>query len=164
MTDDHAEIPMVGRLEESGLQLVLVREQVACDRRIEDWIASNLERESDSASSNKWNRLIDNLPADRRMPQPGVRGGTRASALGGWSRFNIAYRRGITVVRIVDNLLVQQSHLQELGSDLMDLIEVGNHRILLNFTAVERLGSWIIGAVGNAYRRCALEEGGALKI
>ena len=30
----------------------------------------------------------------------------------------------------------------------MDLIEVGNHRVVLNFTAVERLGSWIIGRRG----------------
>ena len=46
------------------------------------------------------------------------------------------------------------------GHDLMDLIEVGNHRVVLNFTAVERLGSWIIGrrgqrAIGGARRRTA---------
>jgi anti-anti-sigma factor len=46
----------------------------------------------------------------------------------------------------------------------MDLIAVGNHRIVLNFSAVERLGSWIIGAVGNAHRACAAGDGGRLKI
>ena len=36
------------------------------------------------------------------------------------------YRRGFTIVRIVDQALVQQSHIEELGCDLMDLIDVGN--------------------------------------
>ena len=68
------------------------------------------------------------------------------------------------MVRLVDQALVQRAHIHELGCDLMDLIEVGNHRVVLNFTAVERLGSWIIGVVGNAHRRCAAADGGKLKI
>ena len=165
MANDEAEIPLVGRLEDSGLQLLVARTPAGCDRRIEDWIASNLDLESDLSSSNHWNQLIANLPASRRSRQHArtndrVLAGTPA----GWSRFNIAYKRGITVVRLVDRALVDQAHIQEMGCDLMDLIAVGNHRLVLNFTLVERLGSWIIGVVGNAHRRCSAGDGGKLKI
>ena len=68
------------------------------------------------------------------------------------------------MVRLVDQTLVQCSHIRELGDDLMDLIAVGNHRIILNFSAVARLGSWIVGVVGNAHRRCAAVDGGRLKV
>ena len=88
----------------------------------------------------------------------------RFASRGGWSRFQVAYRRGITIVRIVDQALVQQSHIEELGCDLMDLIDVGNSRLVLNFSAVMRLGSWIIGVVANAHRRCAEADGGKLKL
>jgi anti-anti-sigma regulatory factor len=164
MTSDEAEIPVVRRLDDSGLRLVLAAAPATIDRRIEDWIASNLDMESDPSSTNRWCRLIDGLPAVRRRPKSAEREGSHAAGLGGWSRFRIAYRRGITVVRLVDSALVQQSHLQELGADLMDLIDAGNHRILLNFSALERLGSWIIGAVGSACRGCGAVDGGCLKI
>ena len=64
----------------------------------------------------------------------------------------------------MDQALVQQSHIEELGCDLMDLIDVGNSRLILNFSAVMRLGSWIIGVVANAHRRCAEADGGKLKL
>ena len=161
-------IPLVGRAEPSGLQLLAARpEAPSIDRRIEDWIASNLDTESVAAGPNLWNKLIDNLPGLRRVsrrPGSGARAGSDVASQGGWSRFHVAYRRGITLVRLVDQALVQRAHIAELGCDLMDLIEVGNHRVVLNFTAVERLGSWIIGVVGNAHRRCAAADGGKLKI
>jgi len=164
MDSEEIGIPLVGRAETSDVQLLLTKPSSAADRRIEDWIASNLDTESVVAGPNLWNKLIDNLPGLRRISRGPGSVGAGVASQGGWSRFNVAYRRGITVVRLVDLALVQRVHLQELGCDLMDLIEVGNHRVVLNFTAVERLGSWIIGVVGNAHRRCAAADGGKLKI
>ena len=166
MDNEEIGIPLVGRAESPELQLLVAKPACTADRRIEDWIASNLDTESVAAGPNLWNKLIENLPGLRRVSRrPGREGsGGGVASQGGWSRFNVAYRRGITMVRLVDNALVQRSHIQELGCDLMDLIEVGNHRVVLNFTVVERLGSWIIGVVGNAHRRCAAADGGKLKI
>ena len=164
MANDESEIPMVGRLEDSGTQLLVARTPGGCDRRIEDWLASNLDLESDPSKTNHWNQLIANLPTSRRMPTRRTNDSASAGTPAGWSRFNIAYKRGITVVRLVDRALVDQTHIEEMGRDLMDLIDVGNHRLVLNFTLVERLGSWIIGVIGNAHRRCAAGDGGKLKI
>ncbi len=163
MANDESEIPLVGRLEGTGLQLLVTRTPSG-DRRIEDWIASNLDLESDPSRTNHWNQLIANLPTSRRQPTRKTGDSSSAGTPTGWSRFNIAYRRGITVVRLVDRALVDRTHIQEMGCDLMDLIDVGNHRLVLNFTLVERLGSWIIGVIGNAHRRCAAGDGGKLKI
>ena len=46
MANDQSEIPLVGQIEGAGLQL-LVSRTAGADRRIEDWIASNLDVESD---------------------------------------------------------------------------------------------------------------------
>src|SRR3954447_14669861 len=170
MVDDQGEIPLVGRLETPGadVQLVMNRPPDATiGRRLEDWIASNLDLPSEVKAPNRWEQIVGNLPGLRRPHgKPGERAsqGRQVRSIGAWSRFQVAYRRGITVVRLVDQDLVQRSHIRELGDDLMDLIDVGNHRIVLNFSAVARLGSWIVGVVGNAHRRCAGVDGGKLKI
>jgi hypothetical protein len=141
MANDEPGIPLVGQLEGSGLQLLVTSTPGGGDRRIEDWIASNLDLESDPSRTDHWNQLIANLPTSRRMPTRKTGDWASAGTPTGWSRFNIAYRQGITVVRLVDRALVDQIHIQEMGCDLMDLIDVGNHRLVLNFTLVERLGN-----------------------
>lgn len=169
MADEHDEIPLVGRLETpvADVELVVERAQGPTDRRLENWIASNLDLPSDVQAPNRWEQLVGNLPGlkhARGKPTGRAGEGRQIRSLGAWSRFQVAYRRGITVVRLVDQTLVQRSHIHELDDDLMDLIDVGNHRIVLNFSAVARLGSWIVGVVGNAHRRCSGVDGGRLKI
>ena len=39
-----------------------------------------------------------------------------------------------------------------------------HHRLVINFIGVERLSSWVVGAVATVHRRCALARGGALKV
>ncbi len=164
MAANESEIPLVGQLDDPAHELLLAKPVPTCDRRFEDWLASNLDEEPDPVRVNRWNQLIGNLPMCRgrahRKPGEAAVAGTPA----GWSRFNVAYRRGITVVRLVGRALVDQAHIQQMGADLMELIDVGNARLVINFTAVERLGSWIIGVIGNAHRRCAAGDGGKLKI
>jgi anti-anti-sigma factor len=141
--------------------------QVDSDRRIEAWIASNLDLDipaESAAPANFWNRVIDRLPTLRRpQKKRRVRGGAE-TAFSEWAHFRIAYRRGITVVRLVDQALAKESQARELACDLIDLVEAGNHRILINFQAVERLATWVVLAVDEAHRRCRITSGGAMKI
>jgi anti-anti-sigma factor len=68
------------------------------------------------------------------------------------------------VVRLIDRSLVKEAHIRELACDLLDLIEAGNHRVVLNFQVVERLASWVVIAVDEARRLCESADGGALKV
>ena len=97
-------------------------------------------------------------------PEETARLGGGETSFSEWAHFRIAYRRGITVVRLVDQTLAKESKVRELACDLIDLVEAGNHRILLNFQAVERLVSWVSLAVDEVYRRCQSAPGGSLKI
>jgi anti-anti-sigma regulatory factor len=136
------------------------------DRRMEEWIASNLDldleyrREPRSA----WTRLIDGLPGMKRPIKAKPRQRGVETSMLGWSRFRVAYKRGVTVVRLSDKNLARESQVRELACDLLDLIEAGNHRVVLNFQGVERLASWVVVAVEEARRMCEAADGGALKI
>ena len=66
MLAEQSEIPLIGRLESSAS---LLRSKPAAplrDRRLEEWIACNLDQETDPARENHWNRLIQNLPTFRQ--------------------------------------------------------------------------------------------------
>jgi len=134
---------------------------------MEEWNPSNLALERRAAASPRsaWHRITDGIPGLRRAPKAKraeQKGGE--AALEGWDRFHVAYKRGITVIRLIDKALVKEAQIQELNCDLMDLIEAGSHRVVLNFQDVERLASMVVVAVGEARRRCADADGGALKI
>lgn len=146
------------------LSLKAVATGPAPDRRLEDWIAGNLDGEADRAESNLWTQLVGELPTVRGS-RPGGKGSERgAKPRGAWNRFSVVYRRGVAVVRLTDRALVKQSEIRELADDLADLIAVGNQRIVLNFSKVERLGSWIVAAAVEGHRRCEAIEGGRLKV
>jgi anti-anti-sigma factor len=136
------------------------------DRRMEEWIASNLDLDDTTPLTPRspWIRLIDGLPGFKRSARVQKREKKTAMYLMGWNRFHVAYRRGITVVRLTDRALVKEEEIREFACDLLDLIEAGNHRIVLNFQAVERLASWVVLVVDRARRRCVSADGGALKI
>ena len=137
------------------------------DRRMEAWIASNLDldHEARSVPRSPWIRLIDGLPGLKRAaPRAKRRQSNVETSMMGWSRFHVAYKRGVTVVRLIDKNLVKEAHVRELACDLLDLIDAGNHRVVLNFQVVERLASWVIIAVEEARRLCESGDGGALKI
>jgi anti-anti-sigma factor len=137
------------------------------DRRIEEWIASNLDLgdQADQTPRSAWVRIIDGLSGMKRpVKEKQQREKGRESRQDGWARFQVAYKRGITVVRVLDKTLVRENQIHELACDLLDLIAAGNHRVVLNFQVVERLASWVVVAVEEARRRCEAADGGALKI
>jgi anti-anti-sigma factor len=133
---------------------------------MEDWIASHLDLAELSAprSASPWAKVIENLPGLKRKPKDKGRQQSGASTLDSWKRFQVAYKRGITVVRLVEKALVKESQVRELACDLLDLIGAGNHRVVLNFQAIERLASWMAFVVDEAQKRCAAGDGGALKV
>jgi len=137
---------------------------------LEEWIASNLDIDAELAPTprNIWNRIVEGLPGLRREPK---RTGTKTGAIGaaatryeGWPRFHLGYKRGITLVRLRDAALLKESLIQELACDLIDLIEAGNRRVVLNFGRVERLASLVVVAIREAAVRCTAGDGGALKV
>lgn len=131
----------------------------ALDRRMEDWVASALDDPSRPAARDGWHRLIDGLPALRRPAKQG-----RRNAIVGWARFRTTCRRGITVVHVMERNLVKQADVGEMAEDLLALIDAGYHRLILDFSVVERLTSWVVGTVAAAHRRCAAAESGRLKV
>ncbi|WP_337174611.1 STAS domain-containing protein [Paludisphaera sp.] len=139
-----------------------VAEGPSRDRRLEDWITVNLDPDVERPATNLWAQIVGALPAARRPKAAGRDRGVKSR--GGWDRFAVVYKRGATVVRVTDRELVQRADIDEWADDLRDLIEAGNHRIVLDFSRVERLGSWIVAAVVGAHRLCESHPGGRLKV
>ena len=136
------------------------------DHRMEDWIASHLDlgEISSPGSQSPWARIIDNLPGMKRKSVGKAQAQNSATTLDSWKSFQVAYKRGVTIVRLLEKTLVKESKIREVARDLLDLIAAGNHRIVLNFHAIERVASWMAFVVDEASRRCASGDGGALKI
>jgi len=136
------------------------------DLKLESWIASNLDIDAERAPGprNVWNRIVEGLPRLRRAPKKTAATEAGATRSEGWPRFHLGYKRGITLVRLRDAALLKESLIQELTCDLLDLIEAGNRRVVLNFGRVERLASLMVMAVKEAALRCQAGDGGALKV
>ena len=136
------------------------------DRRMEEWIASHLDlgELASSRPRSPWAQIIENLPGMKKKPNNKAREQSSATTLDSWKSFQVAYKRGITVVRLVEKSIVKESQIRELARDLLDLIAAGNDRIVLNFQAIERVASWMAFVVDEAWRRCASGDGGALKV
>ncbi len=128
--------------------------------RIEAWVASYLDG-NDSAgktsSMQDWQKHALELfnPKKHRADLKGK----KAEAPTGWKRVAIARKHhGATVIRLKDQTLVKETDLQEFGEELLDMIEAGNSRIVLDFMAVERLSCGIVPILADAARLCS--EGG----
>jgi anti-anti-sigma factor len=130
-------------------------------RRLEHWIIRNLQDEPDSAANDLWRSLLGDSAALRRTGDRRAKCEPRRI---GWSRFRLTQRRGVTVLRLTDRGLTRDTHIHELTDDLLAVIAAGHVRILLDFTEVERLSSWVVGAVARAQRECSRAPGGVLKL
>ncbi len=144
-------------------------------RRIEDWIAFNLDESADpdirrDSASQDFLRTIDRLRTFKPMQQVERQGSSstaakpREASTKLWPRFQLARKRGIAIVRLIDQSLVKIDHIEELASNLFDLIDAGNHRVVLNFGGVERIGSLVAAVLSEAQRKCLATEGGSLRI
>ncbi len=133
-------------------------------QRLEEWISSTIDADAvlPGHGGSIWNRLIKGLPGARR------RGPAAGSATRNlppvWAHFRVAYKRGITIVTLVDRNLVKPARVEELRADLLDLIEADNHRVVVDFRDVERFSSWVAAILVEAARRAAAKPGGMLKV
>ena len=121
-------------------------------RQIEDWIVTNLDDRGATSSEADWQELIGRLAPSRRRSTTPHR--ERPRAPGGWTRFRVGHRRGITVVGILDASLVREDDLAELSGDLVALIDAGHHRLVIDFANVEHLSIRAVGALAGAIRGC----------
>lgn len=148
---------------EADVHSASLKKRAVPDRRLENWIAANLDIETERPATNLWTQLVGNPPTARRVQRS--EGSERGlKSMGCWEWFDTVYKRGLTIVRLTEPSLARRSDINELAEDWIDLIEAGNHRVVLNFAKVERLGSWIVAAAVEAHRRCRDVEGGLLKI
>jgi anti-anti-sigma factor len=125
--------------------------------RLEDWIVSTI---ADPSEANEWEKLLGRIAPSRRTSKKSG----KQTAPGGWSRFRLARLRGITIVVMTDESLIRDRELSELAGDLQALVEAGHHRLVLDFSGVERLSSWAVGAVVDALDSCTSQRGGALRV
>ncbi|WP_435008706.1 STAS domain-containing protein [Tundrisphaera lichenicola] len=135
-------------------------------RRIEEWIVSTLDDRNPSAAGEDWRESLERFTLARRSPS--TRNGPATSATqtspGGWARFRLSRRRGITVVILSDQALIREEDLEELTGDLLALTEAGHRRLVLDFSNVERLSTWAAGSISGVVRRCSGAEGGTVKV
>lgn len=156
----------VGMLQ-PGLGLRLVRDlpDEAADSRLEGWITHHLTGTSATASAaaaGPWGELIEGLPSLR--PRREAKAATAGVGKTPWGRFRLSMRQGVAVVRLTDRSLTRDVRIQEFADDLHAVIAAGLTRVVLDFTEVERLSSWVVGVVARSARLCRAAEGGALKL
>lgn len=136
------------------------------EKRIEDWVVSHLEdRPLNGEDQVDWHDLIAENALLKRDPKRQRR--EKADGRGThepWTRFRIARRRGITVVRLRDAGLVRESDLHELSDELADLLGAGPRRVVLNFGNVERLSCQAVGMLAETHRRYTAGGDAMLKV
>ena len=134
--------------------------------RLEEWIVSTLDdRSRPSSDLDSWRESLGHFTPTKRTA--GLReapSSTRPASHGGWARFRLSRGRGIAVVSLTDQALIKEEDLLELTGDLAALVEAGHRRVVLDFSAVERLSSWASSAIDGAIRACYSTEGSTLKV
>ena len=79
-------------------------------------------------------------------------------------RLNVSEVGDVTVVRFVDQKILDEAKIQQLGQELFELVETdGRGKILLNFTSVEFLSSAALGKLITLDKKIK-GQGGALKL
>ncbi len=143
-------------------------------RKIEDWIAFNLDEKAQGKADRQtlagdFLRDLDRLAAFKKArstdaPTNSQPSKKQANTPNLWPRFQVARKGTVTVVRLTDRTLLKADQLEALAADLLDLIDAGNPRIVVNFAGVERISSLIAAYLAEADRRCRASEGGALRV
>lgn len=79
-------------------------------------------------------------------------------------RLNVSEVGDVTVVRFVDQKILDEAKIQQLGQELFELVETdGRGKILLNFTRVEFLSSAALGKLITLDKKVK-GQGGTLKL
>jgi anti-anti-sigma factor len=139
---------------------------IEASRRLEDWIVGTLVDGESTPDGEDWQERLGRMSLTRVGAIPSI-SPTSAKAKripGGWSKFRLARRRGITVLAITASSLIKEDDLEELSGDLLALVEAGHRRVVLNFAAVERLSTWAARTVAEMLDRYTADGDGMLKV
>lgn len=133
------------------------------DRRVQDWCVSTLDtRNAQSAATSMKDSPVDEATAEMARKILGKLS-HREGVTEGRKRIRVGESRGITVVKFVDNSIVQDIDINDIDLELTDLVESGVRQIVLNFSNVENLSSQIVGPLLKLNAQC-VDHGGLLKI
>jgi anti-anti-sigma factor len=133
----------------------------AIEKRIEEWVIHNLEGRSCHNAGTLWDDVIGMHPSLKRLSKKQER---QIAKDGDWGRFRLSERHGIATLRLTDTMLIKEQIVDEFTSDLLELINAGYDRVILNFAGVERLSVQVIVGLTEAHLRCAAALGGQLKL
>ena len=104
-------------------------------------------------------RIVAGLP--RKSP---VTAQEEFSSMSQQQRLSVSEVGDVTVVRFVDQKILDEARIQQLGQELFNLVEVdGRSKILLNFSSVEFLSSAALGKLITLDKKVK-GQGGALKL
>ncbi len=83
--------------------------------------------------------------------------------MAGYRHLDVSEVGDVTVVRFRDRKIVEEIEIQEIGRELLDLVEVdGRQKLLLNFQAVEFLSSAALSQLIKLHKK--IEGRGVLKL
>ena len=83
--------------------------------------------------------------------------GLRTFEMSGHQRLRLSQNKDITVVHFVDNKILDEANIQQMGEELFALVEKENHpKLLLNFVDVEFLSSAALGKLISLKKKTAL--------
>jgi anti-sigma B factor antagonist len=81
----------------------------------------------------------------------------RERAMSSHELLRLSQNQGVTVVRFVDNRILDEANIQQLGEELFSLVEEEDHpRLLLNFADVEFLSSAALGKLISLKKKAAV--------
>jgi anti-anti-sigma factor len=135
-------------------------------RRLEDWIVGTLVDRESTPEGEDWQEKLGRMSLTRLGAIPTVvpKSSRSKGTPGGWSKFRLARRRGITTLAITASSLIKEEDLDELSGDLLALAEAGHRRVVINFAAVERLSTWAARTVAGMLDRYTKDGDGMLKV
>jgi anti-anti-sigma factor len=134
------------------------------DRRLERWIARLLDGDDAQAGRDR-EAVLGALAGLAWRTQAGRVMRVEPASNEGRARVQVTRDgRGVQVVRLLDASLVREDELAELAERLECLVLAGPRRVLLDFTAVERLSSQVVALVAGLHKLCAMADGGHLAL
>jgi len=129
---------------------------------IERWITVHLAGGESASRAEAWEEGAGSLRelrvAEGRRPAT-KRAGRPASP---YMRFDLVRKAGVARVKLKDTNLTRESLIDELGDELGVLLEAGISRIVIDFSAVDKLSYHLAGVLSKVALACRACPGGML--
>lgn len=138
------------------------------ERRLEDWLVCQLDDADPQATYvDSILRKLDVGLLDQgalRKTKPAKTSSRSESRGEDWMHFRIERFRGVAIVTVSDASLIKEERLRELADELIELVESGYHRLIINFGKVQRLSSQFVAITAEIRRRSEAYDDGGLKV